>query len=153
MTETPQETGNSGPDTVFNADELVYRRYARGDYLEGGFRPQSIHPVNGTSVNRAKYSNPEDALHPNCCDDKEYVGLGIYSFSAGSVEDESFSIPNDKREFRFEMRHVPLPKCKAHSQIHCIEKVAGEVEPPQLVRQLFRIHLWRNHAIVMEASG
>ena len=81
----PQTSEDRVPDDNFGADEDLYHRYSPYDadfdgepiaanLLEGS-HDGSRFP--GLSVNRSRYSKPEDVLHPDCCGGLDRSDYGI----------------------------------------------------------------------------
>ena len=139
---TPEASADCVPDPEFEPTELLYRRYAREHVdASGGVRPQSFRfPY--LSVNRAKYSTPTHVIHRHCSDGKDRSSWGVHSLVVSDVTDTTYDLQNDRREFKFYLKHVPELLCKAHSEVHCREDPAGvDVEPPPSVRNRIRILL------------
>ncbi len=130
-------------DQTFGAGEHLYRRYPK-EYLRDGkpvplaFQAFSFERAAGRSVNRGKYSLPEDVLEPDCCDGNfrsEYVVLQIL------VSELPAEIPaSNGTTYRIRPAHRPKETCYSHSEIWCNEQ--GDIDqpyrrPPKDVRNLF----------------
>ena len=139
-------------DQTFGADEYLYRRYPK-EYLRDGkpvplaFQAFSFERAAGHSVNRSKYSLPEDVLEPDCCDGNfrpEYVVLQIL------VSELPAEIPaSNGTSYRIRPVHRPKETCYSHSEIWCNEQ--GDIDqpyqrPPKDVRNLFYGELARAFA-------
>jgi hypothetical protein len=150
----PQHSDDRVPDAHFPAAELLYRRYSNTHVNGRQLRPQAIRPLPHASVNREKYSVPEDVLHPNCCDEKTYQNLGVFAFSVESVEAEALQLTNDARVFQFFLVHDPLKLCKAHSEIQCRELTTGDTleDVPKTIRERLRVRISQRLNIVLKAT-
>jgi hypothetical protein len=129
------------PDDSFLGPEMLYRRYNRSHIEQGLVRPQDFGQF-PYSANRQALSDIDHVLHPNCCDGFDATGWGVYGFRVADVTAEIFTVDSDERTFAFFLKHVPLPKCYAHSEVHCKDAASGrESMPPKSVRNKLKIYL------------
>jgi hypothetical protein len=132
-----------GEDQVFPLDELLFRRYPRAALVNGMPTPLII-PIeenSGVSVNRGRYSLPQDVLEPDCCQNNTRPSMVVLEFA---VEDVPTRIAAHNREYIFAMKHVPEDRCYAHSEIWC--NSSGDLQQPcekpsKTIRDLFRAQL------------
>ena len=132
----PIHQNDRAPDSSFDLTELLYRRYRRGDFVNGKFLKTAF-PFPRMSFNRGKYSRPEDVLHPDCSNGVRYTDFGVFEFSVGDVP-VSLPVSSDSRIFQFLIQHVPLATCYAHSELSCHLNGQEKDEPPQSVKQVLR---------------
>lgn len=131
-------------DQDFDPQEKLYRRYLPEHLTDDGtIRPQSFKPLPRTSVNRERYSSsPEHVLDPGCCEEKDYSGYGVYSFS---VKDVSCTIQaeGNGRNHEFYLEHVPLSSCEPHSEVKCREFISKKEikDASKTAKERFRIKL------------
>lgn len=131
-------------DQSFDPEESLFRRFPKAGLLHG--KPVALTTISfaadsGISVNRSKYSEPQDVLEPDCCNGvyrPECVVLDIHNCE---LPQEIAATDNTGRVFRFRMVHRPGDTCFAHSEVWCNQQ--GDVhqayeEPPKHVKNLFR---------------
>lgn len=130
-------------DQNFPLDELLFRRFPRGSLVNGWPTPLNIpmEEVSGISVNRARFSLPQDVLEPDCCNGNHRTGMVVLEFA---VDDLPRTIAANDREYAFVPKHVPRECCYAHSEIWCNSE--GNIEQPcerpsKTIRDLFRAEL------------
>jgi hypothetical protein len=131
------------PDQTFPPDELLFRRFPRNSLVNGWPTPLTI-PIedhSGISVNRARYSLPQDVLEPDCCNGNHRPGMVVLEFAVGDLPGK---IAANDQEYAFVPKHVPLEVCYAHSEIWCNSE--GNIErpcerPSKTIRDLFRAEL------------
>jgi hypothetical protein len=126
-------------DPVFSPNELLYRRYVQQHWIDGCFAPEGFRfsEGSGQSVNRQKYSEPEDVLF---LDDGTYDDeLGVLEFAVRGIPAR---LPEDGSSAAFEFfpKHVPEELNFAHSEVWCDkeERTGGYVVPNKVVRKLLR---------------
>ena len=115
--------------------------------LRSQFRRSPSIVLAGHSVNRSKYSLPEDVLEPDCCDGNfrpEYVVLQILVSELPTEITAS-----NGTSYRIRPVHRPKETCYSHSEIWCNEQ--GDIDqpyqrPPKDVRNLFYGELARAFA-------
>lgn len=100
-------------DPDFDLDEQLYRRCCPTQVVENRLLPEAIN-FPDWSVNRAKYSQPEDVLFPNfhCC--------GIASFRVRDIPRELKSGGEKGQEenvFEFKVVHCPEEDNYSHSEV------------------------------------
>jgi hypothetical protein len=146
----PRYQNGDPDDQVFSDGELLYRRYRAEHFLEQKLLPSAF-TFPRQSFNRAKYSMPEDVLHPECCHGKELAGWGI-------LECSSTNLPTpiggtDGRAFQFEAVHQPLECCYAHTEIWCKTGEGGVIDQPSpKVKEAFRVRLAQMMTIRKQAT-
>jgi hypothetical protein len=138
-------------DPVFGPDELLYRRYLQAHWIGGCFSPLGFKfsDNSGQSVNRQKYSEPEDVqfLEDSTFDND----WGVLEFA---VRDIPAKLPEDGTPaFAFFPRHVPEELNFAHSAVWCDreERTDGYVAPSPTVKKLLRARLSQRVTIRIEA--
>jgi hypothetical protein len=131
-------------DQNFSEDELLFRRFPKGSLVNGWPTPLTIHieEDSGISVNRARYSLPQDVLEPDCCEGNHRTGMVVLEFAVNDFPKRIAA--GDGREYVFLPKHVPRECCYAHSEIWC--NSSGDIErgcekPSKTVRDLFRARL------------
>lgn len=135
------------PDPIFQGSEKLYRRYKLDHIVNGSFTGIGLSFKNPPSVNRQKYSEPEDVLFSEA---SEFTGWGVASFE---VREIPTPLPSDNPRYNLSPRHVPLEDNHAHSEIHCEEiPPAGYVEPASTVRKVLRATLAQRIRIEIESS-
>jgi hypothetical protein len=125
-------------DPDFSPNELLYRRYVQQHWIDGRFAPEGFRfsENSGQSVNRQKYSEPDDVLFLN--DGTYDDDLGILEFA---VRDIPVRLPeNDSPAFVFFPKHVPEELNFGHSEVWCDkeERTGRYVEPNKVVKKLLR---------------
>ena len=98
-------------------------------------------------MNRGKFSVPGDVLEPDCCDGTQLTDWQVVALLVGDMPQRLIS--GDNREFHFFLRHMPVPRCYAHSEMWCNQggpDVEAYDEPPKKVRDEFRMTLARKCA-------
>ena len=113
----PIHSSGRTPDDGFERDERLYRRFDPNRFLIDGILSPLAFSFPRQSVNRGKYSAPEDVLHPDCCGSTVLTGWRIAMLLVGDVPRHLKS--GDGREFLFFLRHAPLTSCYAHSEMRC----------------------------------
>jgi hypothetical protein len=130
-------------DQDFSIDELLFRRLPKNSLVDGWPTPLTI-PIeeeSGISVNRARYSLPQDVLEPDCCNGNHRTGMVVLQFAVSDLPER---IAADGREYAFIPKHVPQDCCYAHSEIWC--NPSGDIglaceKPSKTIRNLFRAKL------------
>lgn len=106
------EKQNRPTDAEFLPDELLYLRCANSSLDPANTRrlfPDQIRFYPDQSVNRGKYSEPEDVLHPN------YLDFGIARFQVQHVQLELSS--GGEINYQWTIEHKPEENNYAHSEI------------------------------------
>jgi hypothetical protein len=153
---SPQQGGDCEQDNSFESSEALYRRFSREHIeMDGQLRAQNFSGLPGTSVNRGKYSDPDHVLHPDCADGKCFTLWGVCSFQVEDVAAQIYELEDDGRKFRFVLQHVPLPTCKAHSEIGCIDFHSGKQldRLPKKIKNRFRIFLAQRVRVIIEPAA
>lgn len=134
MVEVPRRLLRQGrqPDPRFLPSERLFRRI-HPDHLEGGQVLSAAIPFPDFSVNREKYSIPEDVL-------LDHTGFGILAFQVRDVPPRLDGA--DDREFTFKVEHVPEEENYAHSEVrtYC-DGERTSAKPPKALRAEFRLRL------------
>jgi hypothetical protein len=138
-------------DSHFASDELLYRRFCHDEVLENRLAPDSI-KFPDWSVNRQKYSEPEDVLIPS--GDKTYFCCGVAGFL---VSDIPSKIDTDI-VFSFIVEHRPEPDNYAHSELVTYKNgVSGKeiknFKVSTKVKKAFRVALSDNTRIIISPSS
>jgi len=135
-------------DQEFLPEERLFRRYRREDYLGNQFSGLGF-AFPKQSVNRGKYSNPEDVLFSNT---DEFEGWGVLYFRA---QDLPLRFPPDVAQYTFYPRHVPDDEMYPHSEVWCdrLPQTGAYVEPAsKSVRKLFRAFMSQRVRVEIEAA-
>jgi hypothetical protein len=137
-----------GADPVFSAAEKLFRRYAQEHFMAGQFSNMGFSFSNPPSLNRQKYSLPQDVLFSET---DEWIKWGVLSFQ---VQDVPPFLPVPHPEFTFTLEHAPLEFNYAHSQIQCDTIPASDmyVEPRKAIRKLARTALSQRIKVEIEAQ-
>jgi hypothetical protein len=138
--EIPERLRRSGrpEDQAFGPDELLYRRYLQEHWVNGQFTGLGFR-FPRQSVNRQRYSEPEDVL---------FLEDGTFDDEWGVLEFAVRDIPPRLPEqgfpgFVFFPKHVPLEMNFAHSELWCDheQRTGGYVEPGTTVKKFLRAKL------------
>jgi hypothetical protein len=136
MTDSPAP--GQAPDPEFEASERLFRRL-HPDHLVSGFLIDAFLPFPAFSVNREKYSHPEDVV-------RDHPHFGIAAFSVGDIPER---LDSEGQIFRFGVEHAPLPDNYAHSEVYShLDGVPAK--PPRIVRKRFRDLLRRRTVVLKE---
>jgi hypothetical protein len=131
-----------GVDQTFGAEELLFRRFPKTGLVNGWPMPMNLaFDASGVSVNRSRYSVPQDVLEPDCCNGNARSGQVVLEFAVGDIP---IQFPADTPEYRFTLKHDPRESCYPHSLIWCnADGDAGRpcLRPPKTIRDLFRAEL------------
>lgn len=93
-------------DQVFEEDEELYRRFSKRDIDDKGEITKTAVIFPAFSVNRGKYSKPEDVLFPN------YKKYGIFKFHVEDIR--SINAHNiNGNNYSFDVEH--LPECRSNN--------------------------------------
>jgi hypothetical protein len=124
-------------DQVFDQHELLYRRYM-SDHLHDNKIIDASFGFPGTSVNRSKYSQPEDAL---LSDGGQFDGCGVLEFAVKSIP--ALLVDGVGVRFVCFPRHVPLDDNYSHSEIWCEreERRGVPANPSSATKKKFRAML------------
>lgn len=139
-------------DQTFAPDERLFRRYPKKHLYDGKPGPLSLMTFqadSGISVNRNKYSEPQDVLEPDCCEGAHKPGYVVLDIHSSDVPAEIPVTDGSGRVFQFRIVHKPGEWCFAHSEICCNEQGDAGLahrEPPKHVRNIFRGVLARHLA-------
>ncbi|MCF8079573.1 MAG: hypothetical protein K9K88_09860 [Desulfobacterales bacterium] len=105
------ETGNRPIDPDFNTEERLFQRFNALLEVNGAFYPNSIR-FPEFSVNREKYSRPEDVLLP------DFDDLGIAAYRVGDIPGP-LKTPGGgtNTTYTFGPVHDPIPGNYSHSEV------------------------------------
>lgn len=148
----PQHTLDQQEVPHFREDEALYRRYLASHFQDGELSPSAIRFKEPPSFLRSAFSEPHDALHPDCADGKLTSQFGVLKMLAAVMECEEKA--PDGSTFDFSPVHRPLPTCYAHSEVHCLRARGLDrqhVEPPKYVKNAFRLRIARALSIAVPA--
>jgi hypothetical protein len=135
----------------FDPDEFLYLRYAREHWVGGQLDPAGLR-FPKTSVNRSRFSEPEDALFSEI---GKYNGLGVVRFGVWEIPPR---VDQDQGPtYVFFMKHVPLDDNYSHSEIWSDHGPnAGDYRAPSKTAKLrFRLGLCqkiRQDRVCIEAA-
>ena len=128
-------------DPEFEASERLFRRI-HPSHLIDGLVAEAFLPFPAFSVNREKYSRPEEVL-------QGHSSFGIAAFRVVDIP-ERLQDPNGTT-YWFGVEHRPEPDNYSHSEVHSY--LEGESrEPSKTVRKQFRELLRRRIVILQEPS-
>lgn len=120
------------PDPYFDPKEELYRRISKEHIDEENKIIPATIAFRNFSVNRGKYSKPEDVLHP---DWKEW---GIGCFTVEEIPEPIIAESGNK--FELKVIHVPKNGNYAHSEIQTYKnkKYQKKPDPPEDVKKEIR---------------
>lgn len=137
-------------DQEFGLAELLFRRYLRDHWIEGHFSDLGFR-FPRQSLNRQKYSEPEDVLLSD--EGTYYNGYGVLEFLVCDIP-TTLQAPGT-RVFVFYPRHVPQDLNYAHSELWCDteHRTGGYIEPKSsIIRKQLRTKLSQHVSIRIPAS-
>ena len=122
----------------FAGEELLYLRYMSQHFIQGQLLPQGIRSQLKQSVNRGRFSEPQDVLFSET---GEYNGLGVVQFKVADIP-EKVAQPHGPA-YVFLMRHEPEDENYSHSEIWSDHETrTGGFRPPSRTASLsFRVML------------
>lgn len=125
----------------FAGSELLYLRYSIQHFLRGMLAPDGIRAQLKQSVNRGRFSEPEDALFSETGD---YNGLGVVEFRVSDIPPR-VDQPQGPT-FVFFMSHQPEEENYSHSEIWSDHdpRSGGFRKPSRTVSLEFRVRLCRS---------
>jgi len=111
-------------DPVFEPVERLFRRYKREHIVGGAFSGVGLSFKDAPSLNREKYSKPQDALFSEA---DEFVDWGVVSFQVQQIPP---SVPPERPLYNLFPKHAPLEDNYSHTEVHCVRiPSSGYVEP------------------------
>lgn len=118
-------------DMNFDDNENLYNRFKKEFLAEGRFLPAGI-KFPDWSVNREKYSEPEDVLIP------DYLEWGIAQFKVSDVPAKLASSGDIKYDFKVE--HDPEEDNYSHSEVRSYKNGihTRKIEVNKNVKKIFR---------------
>ena len=135
-------------DQVFSGSELLYRRYLSEHVVDGKI-VDACFPFPSLSVNRSKYSEPQDVLFS---EDGSYDVFGVLEFR---VEPILVPVPDDSgTRFFFFPWHVPLERNYSHSEVWCErgEARGQKATPSRTARKKIRAIICQHASVRLEAK-
>jgi hypothetical protein len=133
-------------DPTFEPVEKLFRRYKREHVVGGAFSGVGLSFKTAPSLNREKYSQPQDVLFSEA---DEFVDWGVVSLQ---VQHIPVSVPNDHPLYNLFPKHAPLEDNYSHTEIQCVGiPPTGYVEPNPAVRKLLRAVLGQRIIIEIDA--
>lgn len=133
----------------FEPDEALYKRCRKVDVDEGHLAAESIR-FPDFSVNRAKYSDPEDVLLP------DYEGWGVAEFQ---VKDVPARVPMEELtqppavEYTFSVVHDPLDDNYSHTEVRALKDGVYRKKlkiTHQGVKQWFRVRISQASRVIRD---
>jgi len=124
------DVDGSAEDQSFEPGELLFRRYPHEHFVDNRRLPCAFR-FPRPSFNRAKYSKPEDVLHPDCCDGKVHLRHGILVWS---------------------ISELPNKCCYAHCEVRCTLEGNEVEQPSKAVREKFCVALSLKMAVHTHAT-
>ena len=140
-------------DPEFAPEELLYMRCRKSHVKNARLTDVGAIRFPDQSVNRQKYSKPQDVLAPTaaCEKSKEWIYWGVVGFSVDSVPS---SIMDDDRVIcDFNVEHDPLEYNYAHSEIRVYvkgERVRQKKRISPVRRKRFRLAIMDKAVVVLE---
>jgi hypothetical protein len=134
------------PDQHFGLEERPFRRYPEASLVAGKPVPLVMQFDAGVSVNRERFSEPQDVLEPDCCDGRPRPGHVVLALRVSNVPNAISTEDRSGRVFQFRPKHTPCETCYPHSEIWCNQ--SGDIHqnyerPPKQVRDKLRAALAR----------
>jgi hypothetical protein len=117
-------------------------------FIDGAFTNIGLPFGSPPSVNRDKYSKPEDVLFS---ESGQFDGWGVLAFV---VAEFPGPVSASNCQYLLVPRHVPLEENYAHSEIWC-NKVPGtteHVDAPKTVKKLYRAQLSQRVRVLIPTS-
>ncbi len=137
----------------FKPSEQLYRRFRRQDIVNGELTPAALRfpAQTGHSVNRSRFSRPEDVLWVEA---NKLEGFGIFQIAVAVIPGELVCRETGRR-FTFFPKHAPHEDNYAHSEIWCDNippQNAGCVVPTKIVKKEFKARISRNLQVIKAAE-
>ena len=150
MPELPERLKRNGraDDQSFDPPERLFRRYRSDDFFEGQFSPVGLSFSSPQSVNREKYSEPQDVLWS---ESDRFKDWGVLAFA---VSDIPTAFPLEQPAYTFSPKHTPEENNYSHTEVWCDSLLpSGSYKKPNSqVRKLFRAFLSQRVRIVIPSS-
>ena len=129
-------------DPEFTPTEQLYRRCTVNEADNNRLFPSEIKFCPDWSVNREKYSQPQDVLYPG------YDELGVAAFQVGDIPAGMLSGGNT--DFRWDAQHQPLEDNYAHSELWTYKNGEHHTKSdmPSGVKKYFRTTLSERARII-----
>jgi hypothetical protein len=135
-------------DPVFEPTEKLFRRYKRQHVVGGAFSGVGLSFKDAPSLNREKYSQPQDVLFSET---DEFANWGVLSFQVQHIPP---SFPPEHPQYTLFPKHTPLEDNYSHTELYCVgTPSAGYIEPGPAVRKLLRAALSQKITVEIEARA
>jgi hypothetical protein len=130
-------------DQVFSPDENLYFRYKDNETVDGRIIPVGIR-FPDFSVNRSKYSEPEDVLIPS------YAEYGILTFKVKDIPAPERT--NETTLYEWKAVHEPLDDNYSHSEVQTFKNgmYTKKLDVPKTLKKKFRVILSERMSIIRE---
>jgi hypothetical protein len=99
------------PDQHFGLEERPFRRYPEASLVAGKPVPLVMQFDAGVSVNRERFSEPQDVLEPDCCDGRPRPGHVVLALRVSNVPNAISTEDRSGRVFQFRPKHTPCETC------------------------------------------
>lgn len=135
-------------DQVFAPEEILFRRYIKDHWVENLIVPAHF-SFPRPSVNRQKYSEPEDAISAA---DGSLDGYGVLEFEVRGIPAQLAD--GQGTMYRFFASHVPNEENFSHSEIWCSigNQNQNQAVPSSSVKKKFRTMLSQHVRVRIEAA-
>lgn len=132
-------------DPDFSPEENLYFRYKEMETVEGRVIPTGIR-FPDFSVNRSKYSEPEDVLIP--C----YEDYGILTFKVKDIPPAERT--NETTLYEWKAVHEPTEDNYSHSEVQTFKNgmYAKKLDVPKTLKKKFRVILSERMSVIHEPS-
>lgn len=120
-------------DDNFDDNEHLYNRFKKEFIDQGKFSPMGV-KFPDWSVNREKYSDPEDVLIP------DFLDWGIAQFKVSDIPNTVPSPPQSDVKYTFKVKHDPAEDNYSHSEVRSYknEEHTRKIEVNKTVKKFFR---------------
>ena len=137
-----------GEDQDFANAELLYRRYIKDHWVDNAFASAGF-KFPRPSVNRQKYSEPEDVIYS---DVGEFDGFGVLEFPVEGIPRRL--LDGAGKPYIFFPSHTPDENNYSHSEIWCEFQLepGQQGEPSSTTKKKFRTKLSQSVKVRIQAS-
>ncbi|MFB2969202.1 hypothetical protein ACE1CD_09545 [Aerosakkonema sp. BLCC-F183] len=132
-------------DPDFSPEEKLYFRYKEMEIVEGRVMPTGIR-FPDFSVNRSKYSEPEDVLIPS------YGEYGILTFKVKDIPAPERT--NETTLYEWKAVHEPTEDNYSHSEVQTFKNgmYTKKLDVPKTLKKKFRVILSERMSVIHEPS-
>ena len=136
------------PDQAFEQEEMLFRRYIK-EHWENNRIVDAHFSFPRPSVNREKYSSPEDVLYS---ENGRYNGWGVLEFAVSHLP--SPIADGAGTAYVFFPFHAPEEQNYAHTEIPCERQdhPGSDANPSSTVKKTFRAKLSQQARVRIEAQ-